>query len=220
MRTGNFLIASLLLVSSQLFASGSELQFQPAGGTDQINSTQWLNAEIGGHTLLISSETIQPEVIETQSLEGLLLQIEGCAYSSEPGSPLLPMKNIRYAFAGRFDISNVEIRPVAVLQSVTENSVMPGQMSISWTDNDVFPDYDRVTNENVYTADSYCPGRWLDVTTGYNGDSTIVNVHVYPVQWNPESRSTLFLQSFDVLINGTETNSATRNRGHSVDELD
>ncbi len=123
------------------------------------------------------------------------------------------------AFAGRYEISGVTLVPGIVQQAETYGSIYPCPERRQWS-----PDESRdaeifIENPQVYNRDAFYPSRWVDFSAGYDGDSTIVFIHVYPVQWNPITREVLYLNDYQVQVHGEQINNGAE-QYRTFDDLD
>ncbi len=204
-------LAFFLTFATQL--SAREVEFLPIQSS---NHSILIGNEAGnasGPTLETVAGYFPSSIEEILTMNGSRIEVDGCINSIVSGSPVVPMKNLRLAFAGHYQITGINLVSGNVQQAVTQGRIYPGPERRRWS-----PDESRdaeifVENPQVYRRDSFYPSKWMDYSAGYDGDSTIVFIHVYPVQWNPVTQELLYLNDYQVQVYGEQvTNESERYR--------
>jgi len=139
--------------------------------------------------------------------------ISGLRPSGRPGAPKLPMDTYTIALTGKWDITGVSIHNV-------RHEVIPGKYNvvpnaepfILQGQRAAHVDGNHVPDPSIYDTDEYFPGRWVNYTSGYDGEKTLVFVRVYPIQYNPVSGSLEFLSSGNIGIHGHRVDNTPRFR--------
>ncbi len=165
--------------------------------------------QISGRNL--SSNSIQEisgsftsELSERITNEGSLIKIKGAGFRFETGSPIIPQKNIHFKLKGYYHINDVSIRSGTVKKGKTKYLIRPQSRRIR--KNRILNIQSKTTDNifKVYYKNAFFPAKWLTFTAGYDGKFTHIYIHLFPLQWNPNTYDLLFLEEYTISIRGTE----------------
>ncbi len=145
-----------------------------------------------------SIPAILNEVITT---EGNLLQVNTLDTCIQPGAPLLPQYNIQLTLEGNYHIENVALSNGTIFQGSTQDAIIPAHDAVVW--NTSPQNFSRTPSPAIYQQDALYPGSWLNYTAGFDGENTMISVHLYPAQWNPVSHKVYYLTQGTLAVSGS-----------------
>jgi hypothetical protein len=142
--------------------------------------------------------------------------IDGTILQEIPGEPLIPYYPATILLPQDATVKDVKVKtgPPTVFKGFD----LPwGQPPCTFSDNPV-----KVgRNEEIYSSDNDYPSKFLDVTSvGSFRGFQILDVHLYPVQYNPKSQTVKFYESMTVEVKFGKDMKNSLYRGLPGDRLD
>ncbi|MDP8240402.1 MAG: C25 family cysteine peptidase, partial [Candidatus Hatepunaea meridiana] len=116
------------------------------------------------------------------------------------GYPTIPAKSIRLVIPENFVPTDIRISSIEPISLEGQFNIMPGKYQI-------LNDHDRISqvekNPNMYFIDEYYPKTLAKITgTGMLLGAKVVDVLVYPMQYNPVTGSLRYFETIDFTIEG------------------
>ncbi len=150
------------------------------------------------NALIESPGTIEAEIVEANNDEGSLVKIEGLGYRTVPNTPMIPQKNIHLQLPGHYQISSVTLDHGQVRPGHTNGKIIPAPLNPKIEEKMSAAS----ANRDVYSENAYFPAKWLSYTAGYDGQTTHIYIHLFPVQWNPVTYDLLYLYDYSLSVYG------------------
>ena len=183
-KRGLFVFTMFIFISALLSSAVQLSPLQPIS-TSGIGIEKLLDGYSGNiKTLSVSFD--EPSIGRTGRYDSFI--VKGCSFNNKYGYQM-PVKNISLELPKGASLSSVKIKSVQWQEIEGKYSLPPSNAS-----------------SPVAIESAFLPGAFIEAGYAQTAKTTIANISIYPVQYNPKAKNAIFLKNAEIEVSyGVET---------------